>query len=164
MGSRADGFLSQDVQNRMKEFGWCPSAIEAPESRFNYIQTLHMLSKMDRSNPTRDHSKCTIHACAHYQIDARSYSLAHSVDGCKCTKSMIDISKVIEVLNKGDSVPLLKIIPGDDLEQLCIEIVESSRKPHTLQYLMFGPIAWETHPQTLCIVVNWLILSICFSV
>jgi hypothetical protein len=123
MGER---FLTGDVQNRMRMSGWCPSAIENLEVRYTGLQTLHLLSKMDKSMPIKDHSRCTTDVCANYQIDPSSYESAHYGDGCRCAKLEINSSLISESLMKGDSIPLLKIIPGDDLGKLRIGIVESS--------------------------------------
>jgi hypothetical protein len=35
----------------MRDHGWCPSSIEGVSSRLNGLQTLHMLSKIDKSVP-----------------------------------------------------------------------------------------------------------------
>jgi hypothetical protein len=35
----------------MRDHGWCPSSIEGASSRLNGLQTLHMLSKIDKSVP-----------------------------------------------------------------------------------------------------------------
>jgi hypothetical protein len=81
---------------------------------------------MDKSMPRKDHSRCTTDTCINYQIDPGSYELAHYGDGCRCAKLEINSSLITEILMKGDSIPLLKVIPGDDLGKLNIEIVESS--------------------------------------
>ena len=60
------GYLSPEIQQKMKDKGRCPSEIESAKARLTRLQTIHLLSRMDRSIPARDRSKCTKELCATY--------------------------------------------------------------------------------------------------
>jgi hypothetical protein len=126
-GPWAAGFLTKSVQNRMRENGWCPSAIEEAKATINGLQTLNIICKMAKLKPTRDHSRCTDQVCVNYQIDTSKYMLSHAEEGCSCSALEVDSNAITEILMMGESsLPLLKLVLGDDLEDLRIEIVPSS--------------------------------------
>jgi hypothetical protein len=122
-GSRA---YSPSICAEMKSFGWCPSDIARVIDTFTHIQTLHMLSKMRRLRPNDIHENCTDERCNAYQVSPEDYVVEHYENGCGCTFLSVDSEEVVQVLDKGDVIPLLKIsIDGDDLETLRVSIVES---------------------------------------
>jgi hypothetical protein len=125
-GPFASKFITPGVEKQMIAHGWCPSSIESARNRFNGLQTLHMLSKMDKSFPLKDHSKCTIELCGLCQIKSETYQLSHCLDECACSLVHVDSNAISDMLQIPDSVPLLNIIPGDDLEDMRIELVQSS--------------------------------------
>lgn len=123
----ASGVITKGVHNRMIGAGWCPSAIEEAKARYNGLQTYNIICKIEKSKPPRDHSRCTKQMCVNYQIDPSDYGLSHAEEGCTCTTLEVDSDAVTEVLMIGESsLPLLKIVLGDDLEDLRIDLVPSS--------------------------------------
>jgi hypothetical protein len=126
-GPWAVGILTKGVQNQMRDAGWCPSAIKEAEARYNGLQTFNIICKMEKPKPVRDHSRCTTQLCVNYQIDASNYTLSHAEEGCSCSTLEVDINAITEILMMGESsLPLLEIVPADDLEDLRIDLVPSS--------------------------------------
>jgi hypothetical protein len=119
-----NGFLTADVGKEMLAAGWCPSDIESVKLKYFSLQTLHMLSKMDRLNSAHGHTRCNRHQCLLYQIND-NYKVAHIPETCHCSKHLFDLDAVIAALQKPNVIPLLKIL-GDDAEQLEVEVIESS--------------------------------------
>jgi hypothetical protein len=120
--SRYDGLPS--VRETMLSNGWCPSDISRSMNKFNSLQMFHFLGKMNRSFPPRDHSQCNDVNCAAYQIN-KDYKVRHVNLGCTCKLVHVDNSRVITILEKGESIPLLRFVGG--IDNLKIEIVESSK-------------------------------------
>jgi hypothetical protein len=118
------GFLTAEVGKEMLAAGWCPSDIESVKLKYFSLQTLHILSKMDRLNSAHGHTRCNRHQCFLYQIDD-NYEVAHNSEKCRCSMLVVDLDAVIAALEKPNVIPLLKILPGD-VEQLQVEVVESS--------------------------------------
>jgi hypothetical protein len=85
-----------------------------------------MLSRMNKSIPARDHSNCMKEFCTTYQIDMSSYQQVHAVKGCECSEIEVRSEAITKILEVPYSVPLLKIVPGQNLEELQIELVQSS--------------------------------------
>jgi hypothetical protein len=121
-GHFSRGYLSPEIQQNMKDHGWCPSEIESAKARFTGLQTVYMLSRMDKSIPAHDHSKCTKEFCTTYQIDMSSYQLVYAIKACECSEIEVRSEAIAKILEVPYSVPLLKIVPG----QLQIELVQSS--------------------------------------
>lgn len=123
---RHDGSLS--VRETMLKNGWCPSDISRSMNNFNSLQMFHFLGKMDRSFPPRDHRQCGDVHCAAYQID-QNYKVRHVDPGCTrdtCELVHVNNSEIISILEKEESIPLLRFVGG--IDGLKIEIVESSKK------------------------------------
>jgi hypothetical protein len=123
----AAGVMTKGVRKRMIENRWCPSAIEETIAKFNGLGTLNLIGKMERGGPKRDHEMCTVRRCVNYQISNSTYKLSHAEEGCTCSTFEVDSQALTAVLMTDEfSLPLLKVIPGDDLQDLRIEIVPSS--------------------------------------
>jgi hypothetical protein len=118
-------FLTAEVEKEMLAVGWCPSDIESVKLKYNSLQTLYILSKMNRLNSARGHISCDRHQCLLYQIDD-NYKVAHVQERCRCSMLFVDLGAVIAALEKPNVIPLLKFLPGGGTEQLKVEVVESS--------------------------------------
>ena len=126
-GPWAAGFVTNSVQNQMLNAGWCPSAVEEAKARYNGMQTLNIICNMEKLKPVRDHRRCTPRSCLHYQINTTNYSLSHAQEGCGCSTLEVDSHAITKMLMTGkSSLPLLKIVLSDDLEDLRIDLVPSS--------------------------------------
>ena len=118
----AAGFEAH-VKDDMLKAGWCPSEIAAMTAKFVSVQTLWLLSRIDKSNLARDHSSCTTRMCRYYQIDPATYQSKHREAGCKCKDTGVDEEAVRRIIQAGN-LPLLKITGS--VETLGIEVVEST--------------------------------------
>ena len=55
-----------------------------------------------------------------------SYQLVHAVKGCESSEIEVSSDAITKILEVSDSVLLLKIVPGDSLEELRIKLVQYS--------------------------------------
>jgi hypothetical protein len=125
------GSFSLQMREQMLSNGWCISDIKKCSNTFDSVQALHMLSKIGRSQPPRDHSSCTEQVCRAGQIDLGNYKVGHVKEGCNCKLLTIDDSSVVEILTKEDLFPILKIHGGEvNVDDLKIDIIESAASAH----------------------------------
>ena len=110
----------------MRKNGWCPSDITRAEAKYLSVQTLFLISMMDKSLPKRDHSQCTDSSCNIYQINMGEYVPCHQQEGCSCKELEVDTDQLNKVLKKKDCYPLLRL--DGDLHNLRAELVECSEK------------------------------------
>jgi len=122
------GYYSADVKSQMATAGWCPSDVRKVVDRYKSMQTLHLLSKMDRPKLDRDHSRCTDLQCTYSQISLHEYTMKHHIPGCPCDPLAASESTIIQILQAG-SIPLLSINRdnSDALGGTSIEVVQCDR-------------------------------------
>jgi hypothetical protein len=152
---RQDGLPS--VRATMLSKGWCPSDISRSMNKFNSLQLFHFLGTMDRSIPFRNHSQCNDVHCAAYQIN-KDYEVRHvqpKVDSsdlspqtvrpkCGCRLMYVDSLAIISILEKNDTIPLLKFVGG--IDDLTIEVVPSSK--HT-PYVAISHVSHQSIMQSI---------------
>ena len=133
------GSLTSRERAEMIRNGWCPSDITKCSNSFDSVHALHFVSKMDRSQPPRNHTRCTEQACKAGQIDLNNYHVGHVAEGCNCQLLTIDNTTVIEILKKKDLVPVLKIYNGEKgLNNLRVEVIESAT---TAKYIAISHVS-----------------------
>lgn len=115
--------FSKETKACMLRAGWCPSDIATVAHKFQSLQTLHLLSSIDKSELARDHSQCTTRLCRYYQIRPEEYASKHRDLGCRCRDVGVDKESVIRIIEAGH-LPLLKISGSKD--SVNIEIVQST--------------------------------------
>lgn len=116
-------FFNEDICEQMLSAGWCPSEIARAKDKFVCLQSLVFLSRMNRSEITRDHSVCTSRRCSAFQIIANTYQPKHRQSHCKCNEASPNIKDIYNALQKGE-LPLLKLTQTNgSLESLNIEVV-----------------------------------------
>jgi hypothetical protein len=125
----SEGYYNADVKQQMEINGWCPSDISRCEEIFHSMQTLHLISKLNKAQPGRDHSECPDDTCNLYQIDtSKAYVVAHADDTCNCDVLEVDSAAVVRVLEHKEHgiVPILRI-DGErgDLSDLAVTVLES---------------------------------------
>lgn len=120
----AEGYFNDDIKLSMMENGWCHSDIARCQDKFTSTQSLNILHKMDRSQPGRDHSRCTEYVCDATRIDMENYHVGHLEDDCTCSELFIDSDEITGILLDGNKIPLLRFVGGT--EDLKAEVVEST--------------------------------------
>lgn len=126
-GSVSAHFIKEAKVNMLRA-GWCPSEISAVTNKFQSLQMLYLLSRIDKTEIARDHSQCTTKLCRYHQIRAEEYKSKHRDVGCQCKDVGVDEESVRGIIQAGH-LPLLKITGSQD--SVRIEIVESSpKKPY----------------------------------
>ena len=103
-------FPFEDVQTAMKRAGWCPSELHAITTKFQSLEVLYFLSRLKKSEPYKDHEKCTTRLCQCYQTNRDSYISKHTELQCLCldySDAELDIT-IRQILGNG-GVPVLKI-------------------------------------------------------
>lgn len=122
--SWSNGFFNEEMRRSMRDHGWCPSDIARTENKYNSIQTLYTARMLDKSQPPRDHSRCTDSGCKLYQIDmhAGKYEVGHQLEGCSCDLLEVSSEELTKILKKGDRYPLLRL--KGNLDNLTAELVE----------------------------------------
>ena len=123
------GYVNASIRTSMMNYGWCPS--EIPKLAENYhssLQTLHLLSKMDRSVPGRDHSGCSDKRCLVYNIQDKTYVAGHCEADCKTTCPLVEIKneQTVSILDEG-YYPLLQL-RKDTEGRVEVDVVRSSEK------------------------------------
>lgn len=98
-------FPNDDIKERMKRVGWCPSEIRTMNKKCQSLQTLVVLSTMDRSFLGKAHDACTEEVCSSHQIELMDYEPKHREAGCSCENNEDVDEDVCKVLN--NSIALL---------------------------------------------------------
>jgi hypothetical protein len=99
------------------------------------MQTLHLISKLRKAQPGRDHSECPDNTCNLYHIDtSQAYVVEHVDDICNCDVLEVDSDAVVRVVEHKEHgiVPVLQI-DGErgDLSDLAVTVLESiNERPH----------------------------------
>ena len=113
----------KEAKINMLRAGWCPSEVFAATNKFQSLQMLYLLSRIDKSELTRDHSQCTINTCHYHQINAKEYKSRHRDVGCQCNDVRVDEESVRRIIQAGH-LPLLNITgPQDSVK---VEVVQST--------------------------------------
>jgi hypothetical protein len=87
-----------------------------------------MVRMLDKSRPTRDHSRCTNSTCNSYQIVLNEYQTRHQKLPCSCKELLIEEQTLLPALLDGEHYPLLKF--GGQGDDLTCEIVKSGANPY----------------------------------
>jgi hypothetical protein len=93
------------------------------------MQTLHLISKLKKAQPGRDHSECPDNTCNLYQIDtSKAYVVKHVDDTCNCDVLEVDSAAVVRVLeHKEHGIVTTLRMDGErgDLSDLAVTVLES---------------------------------------
>ena len=116
--------LGRHVKDSMLEAGWCPSDVAAVTNKFRSLQTLRLLSRIDKSGLGRDHASCTTRLCRYYQIKPGEYVSKHRGPECSCKPLGVVEETVRSIIREG-RLPLLKITGSKD--DVRIEVVRSTK-------------------------------------
>ena len=108
----------------MRAAGWCPSQIFILCEGALFIQSLYYFTALRQPDSPSRHQSCSKQKCVAYQNNLEKYTTQHSSSDCKCEELSVDDRAVENVLLKGQ-IPLLRIIPGESLSDLSLEIVPS---------------------------------------
>jgi hypothetical protein len=121
------GYVNASIRTSMINHGWCPSEIpKLVENYYKSLQTLHLLSKMDRSVLGRDHSGCSEKRCLAYNIQDETYVVGHCEADCKCPPVEIKNEQTVPILDEG-CYPLLQL-RKDTAGRVEVDVVRSSEK------------------------------------
>ena len=108
----------------MRAAGWCPSQIFILcEGAFS-IQSLYYFTGLRQPESPSRHRSCSKQKCVAHQNNLEKYTTQHCIGDCKCEELSIDDGAVEDILLKGQ-IPLLRIIPGQSLVDLSLEIIPS---------------------------------------
>ena len=108
----------------MRAAGWCPSQISILCHGALSIQSLYYFTGLRQPESPSRHQSCSKQKCVAYQNNPEKYTTQHSSSDCKCEELSVDDGAVEDVLLKGQ-IPLLRIIPGQSLSDLSLEIIPS---------------------------------------
>ena len=120
-------FPSREIRREMLQAGWCPSEISTISSRFTTLQTLVFLSRLNKTDVTRNHEGCSDQQCRSYQIERTTYQTAHVTENCTCDPIPVDI-KAIRTILYTNALPVLEI-SNFRLKSPSIKIVPSTEIP-----------------------------------
>jgi hypothetical protein len=81
--------------------------------KFNFLQTLHYLSYLDKKMPAKDHTECGQTECVTDRITATSGIRDHWMGGCSCEKVTVDHEDVMGALRINEAIPLLLLKGGE---------------------------------------------------
>jgi hypothetical protein len=144
------GNEASSVRETMLSNGWCPSDIARAMNNLGSLQLLHLVGKMDRSLPQRDHKQCNDVNCAAYQIK-KDYEVRYVQPTCSCKLVSINNRAIIGVLGREEKIPLLRIVGG--IEGLEIEVVPSSNNiivGSDFRSLAVGESKWDAKREIFC--------------
>lgn len=106
----------------MRAAGWCPSQIYILCQGALFIQSLYYFTALRQPESPSRHQSCSKQKCVAYQNNLERYTTQHCMNDCKCEELSIDNGAVEDTLLKGQ-IPLLRIIPGQSLADLSLEII-----------------------------------------
>jgi hypothetical protein len=122
-GSR---FYENETKKQMLGAGWCPCNVARAIHKFSSMQTLNLLSRIDRKEIRRDHQECTLELCTSYQINQDEYRTQHRQPDCNCDFISPDLEAIRDAL-EAEAWPLLNIVEtGGELDGLHVEVVRST--------------------------------------
>jgi hypothetical protein len=120
------GYLTSEVEEKMKHEGWCRSEVERIRRTFFSFNSQYIISRLKKPGfPARDHSRCTKRSCELAQIDNGKYRLTHVPNGCTppCAEIEIDVDRVVKILLGKITFPILAVDMADgDLNNLKIVV------------------------------------------
>ncbi|KAL8922281.1 MAG: hypothetical protein Q9208_005251 [Pyrenodesmia sp. 3 TL-2023] len=108
-----------------KSHDMCPHEVHRIRHHGGSLQTQHFLTFLKRERPSTRHQHCTQRQCRAGHKNLDQYIPSHQQENCQCTNLFIDVEEVIRILSKG-SLPLLRIIPGQVLSHIRVEVVEAT--------------------------------------
>ena len=108
----------------MRAAGWCPSQIFILCQGAFSIQSLYYFTALRQPESPSRHQSCSKYKCVAYQNNLERYTTQHCTSDCKCEELSIDNGAVEDILLKGE-IPLLRIVPGQSLADLSLEIISS---------------------------------------
>jgi hypothetical protein len=80
-------FLTAEVEKETLAVGWCPSDIESVKLKYNSLQILYILSKMNRLNSAHGHTSCNRHRASCIKSMTITRSLMFKRDVALCFSS-----------------------------------------------------------------------------
>ena len=108
----------------MRAAGWCPSQIFILCQGAFSIQSLYYFTALLQPEPPSRHQTCSKHKCTAYQNNLKEYTIQHCISDCKCEDLSVNIGAVEDILLE-DQIPLLRVIPGQSLAELSLDIIPS---------------------------------------
>lgn len=122
-----NGYYNADTKAAMIRHGWCPSEVARIADIFCSLQTMHLLSKVNKIQNGRSHDECTEDKCNSCQISLADYKVEHVDNACTCESVSVDNAAVIKILQKKGCIPLLDIsFENNDLSKLRVDVVEQT--------------------------------------
>ena len=118
-------FKTQQWASFMQANGWCSSQIPHLLQGALSVQSMYFFLCMTRADSPVRHQNCDFKKCVAYQNNLQRYQTKHVSDNCDCKELNIDGSVTDKVLQEG-ALPLLRILPGQELSDLEVEVVPSS--------------------------------------
>jgi hypothetical protein len=109
IGSWGWRFFNEEAKTSMRSNGWCISDIARVEAKCVSVQGSYMAQMMDKSLPSRDHSRCSESVCTSYHINTGSYHIRHQQEGCSCSPLEVNSELLTGILRNGDRFPVLRL-------------------------------------------------------
>ncbi len=108
----------------MQAAGWCPSQIFILCQGAISIQSLYYFTALRQPDSPSRHQSCSERKCTAHQNNLEKYTTQHCTSDCECEELSVNIGAVEDILLKGE-IPLLRVIPGQSLADLNLEIISS---------------------------------------
>ena len=108
----------------MRAAGWCPSQIFVLCQGALSIQSLYYFSALRQPESPSRHQSCSERKCTAYQNNHDKYTTQHCNSDCKCEELSVNVGAVEAILLKAQ-IPLLRVVPGQLLADLDLEIISS---------------------------------------
>ena len=108
----------------MQAAGWCPSQIKFLFNSALSIQSLYYYTCLGQSESPDRHQLCDQRKCTSYQNNLGEYKTRHVDSDYGCEELSINVTAMDEIL-RGGCLPLLRILLGQTLGELAVEVVES---------------------------------------
>ena len=125
----ANGFYTEDIQNRMVEANWCPNDFARVRDKFQSIQLLFYYSQMKKPLSKLHHKNCTEDRCVAHSTNLSEYRTRHC-EGCDegeiCEEVSIDNQPIMNILQTG-ALPLLLVKRrADEPRKVSVELCSSA--------------------------------------
>ena len=108
----------------MRAAGWCPSQIRLLSEGTLSVQSSYYFTALPQPETPARHQSCNERKCSAYQNNLNKYTTQHCTADCDCEELSVDIEAIDDTLKHG-SLPLLRILPGQTMTELTLEIVPS---------------------------------------
>ena len=108
----------------MRAAGWCPSQVFILCQGAFSIQFLYYFTALRQPESPSRHQTCSKQKCTAYQNNLEKYTTQHCSSDCNCEDLSVNIGAVEDILLE-DQIPLLRVIPGQSLAELSLDIIPS---------------------------------------